>query len=65
MILSMDVPARALTVVKDVVFPRNLGMHSLRDGSQIRISLAVDEEIISWQALLFFARELLSLGERV
>ena len=33
---------RALSVAKDVVFLLDLGMHSLSDGSQIRISLTAD-----------------------
>ena len=33
----------------------DLGMHSLSDGSQIRISLAADEEMVSWQARLVLA----------
>ena len=40
-------------------------MHSLSDGSLIRISLAADEEMVSWQARLVLARELFSRSERV
>ena len=45
--------------VKVVVYLGDLDMHSLHDGSQIRISLAADEEIVSWQARLFLTREFL------
>ena len=50
---------------KDVVFLRDVGMHSASDGSQIRISLAADAEMVSWQARLVLARELFSRSERV
>ena len=39
-------------------------MFSLSDGSQIRNSLAADEAMVSWQARLVLARELVSRSER-
>ena len=40
-------------------------MHSLCDGSQVRVSLAADEEMVSWQARLVLALDLFSPSERV
>ena len=58
-----DMLVRALSVAKDVVFLGDMGVHSLRDESHIRISLTADEEMVSRLARLVLAREL-SRSER-
>ena len=40
-----DMPVRAVSVGKDVVLICDMGVHSLGDGSRVRISLAGDDEM--------------------
>ena len=57
------VPVRAFSVAEDVVLSVDMGVHPLGDGSRIRISLAADDEMVSWQERLVGAHGLFSRGE--
>ena len=59
-----DPPVQALSVAKDVVFPGDMGVHSLGDGSRVRISLAADDPMVSWHEQLVYARGLFSCSGR-
>ena len=45
-----------MSVTEDVVFLGDFGVHSLGDGSRIRISQAADDEVVSWRACELFSR---------
>ena len=53
-----------LAIAQDVVLFGDMDVHYLGDGSQIRISLAADDEMVSWQERLVHARILFSRSER-
>ena len=55
---------RAVSVAEDFVFFGDIGVHSLGDGSRIRISLAANDEMVSWQERLVHARDLFFRSER-
>ena len=48
-------PCGHFSVGKDVVLLGDMGVHYLGDGSGVRISLAADDEIVSWQERLAHA----------
>ena len=50
-----DMPGRAVSVTEGVVFLGDVGVHSLGDGSRIRILQAADDEIVSWRERRFHA----------
>ena len=58
-----DVLVQVFSVAEDVLFG-NMGVHSLGDGSRVRISLATDDEVVSWQERFVHARGLFSRSER-
>ena len=59
-----DVLVRAFSVAKDVVLLGDMDVHSLGGGSRVRISLASDDEMVSWQERLVHARGHFSRRER-
>ena len=56
---------RAVFVAEGVVLLAETGVHSLGDGTPIRISLAADDEMVSWQQRLVHACELFPRSERM
>ena len=56
-----DMLGRAVSVTEGVAV---LGVHSLGDGSRIRISQAADDEIVSWRERRVHACESFSRSER-
>ena len=59
-----DGACEQFSVAEDVVFMTWVCI-PLGDGSRIRVSLAADDEMVSWQERLAHARELCSRSERV
>ena len=49
---------RAVCLAQDVVFFGDMGVQFLGGGSRIRISLAADDEMVSWQERLIHACDL-------
>ena len=55
---------RAVSVTEDVVFLGDRGVHSLGDGSRVRIPQAADDGIVSWRERRVHTCELPSRSER-